>query len=415
MRCARASPISRRATTSRKRPNDPAPGLTLRKDTLLAQVGREQTGRGPVNPAVQRASTIRFDSVAEFEAAQRTRHEPGQLYYGTFGTTTTFAFESSVAALEGGHAAIAVPSGLAAIVATLQAFLGSGDHVLVPDSVYGPVRIACDGVLRAQGIATTYYDPRCGAAIAELVQPNTRLLYLESPGSLTFEVQDVPAMVAVARERGLPTAIDNTWATGYYFNPFAHGVDVSILAATKYIGGHSDLVLGVIVTNDSHYARLRRTVAALGYSAAPDDCWLALRGLRTLGARLRVHGANALAIAEHLRAKAAVARVLYPALPESPDHGLWRRDFTGATGLFSVVLEASVARAAAVALIEDLRLFSIGASWGGYESLALVVDPGAFRTEPSWRECGPMVRLHAGLEDATDLIDDLDRAFAQAI
>ncbi len=293
--------------------------------------------------------------------------------------------------------------------------MGNGEHLLVPDSVYGPVRIACDGVLRAHGIETTYYDPNIGAAIAASIRPNTRLVYLESPGSLTFEVQDVPAIVAVARERGLPTAIDNTWATGYYFDAFAHGVDVSINAASKYAGGHSDLILGAIVANEAHYPRLRRAVAALGYSAAPDDCWLALRGLRTLGARLRVHAASALAVATYLARRPGVARVLYPALAEAPGHALWRRDFTGATGLFSIVFERDVSRAQAVAFIEHLSLFSIGASWGGYESLVMLVDPGAFRSDPAWRDCGPVVRLHVGLEDPADLLADLEGALSATL
>lgn len=364
-----------------------------------------------MNPPVQRASTIRFDNFAEFESAQRARHERGELYYGTYGTETTFAFEAAVAALEGAYGAIAVSSGLAAIVATLQAFVGSGEHLLVPDSVYGPVRIACEGMLREHGIETTYYDPLAGARIAELIRPTTRLIYLESPGSLTFEVQDAPALVAVARERGIPTAIDNTWATGYYFNAFAHGIDVSIHAATKYIGGHSDLVLGAILSTETHYAKLRRAVAGLGYNAAPDDCWLALRGLRTLGVRLRAHAKNALTIATYLQERPEVEQVLYPALESAPGHALWRRDFSGATGLFSCELERSVAETTAIAILERLRLFGIGASWGGYESLAILVRPERIRSLGRWREHGPILRFHVGLEAAGDLLEDLDQAF----
>jgi cystathionine beta-lyase len=387
----------------------------VRKDTVLTQAGREERGRGPVNPPLQRASTITFETFADYEQAQRARHERGQLYYGTYGTRTTFAFESAMAALEEGYGAIAISSGLAAIVAVIQHFVGSGEHLLLPDSVYGPVRIACDGVLRRQGIETTYYDPETGAGIADLIQANTRLIYLESPGSLTFEIQDVPAIVAVARERGLPTAIDNTWATGYYFNALAHGVDVSIHAATKYVGGHSDLVLGAIVTTEAHYAPLRRSIAGLGYSASPDDCWLALRGLRTLGARLRIHGEHARRIAEHVAAKPGVERVLYPALPGARGHEIWKRDFQGATGLFAFVLDRSIDESKAIAFVERLRLFTLGASWGGYESLVMLVRPERFRSLPKWKNSGSIVRLQIGLEDPDDLIEDLDQAFTPLV
>jgi len=383
----------------------------MRKDTLLGHAGRPRAGRGPVNPSVQRASTILFENVAQFEAAQRTRYERDRLYYGTFGTETTFAFTSAVAALENGYGAIAVSSGLAAIVATLQAFVHSGEHVLVPDSVYYPVRLACDGPLRDLGIQTTYYDPCVGAAIESQIRPNTKLVYLESPGSITFEVQDVPAIVAVAKARGIPTAIDNTWATGYYFSALAHGVDVSIHAATKYIGGHSDVVLGAIVTTESHFEVVRRTASTLGYSASPDDCWLALRGLRTLGVRLRAHAERAMTVAVYLQGRAEVDAVLYPALSGTAGHALWKRDFTGATGLFSLVFKPAVSEQSVIALIERLRLFSIGASWGGYESLALLVRPGAFRTLDAWKDRGPMVRLSVGLEDPADLVEDLRTAF----
>jgi cystathionine beta-lyase len=383
----------------------------VRKDTLLAHVARERKGRGPVNPSVQRASTILFDSIADYDAAQHARMERDRLYYGTYGTETTFAFAQAVAALEGGYGAIAVSSGLAAIVATLQAFLKSGEHVLVPDSVYGPVRAACDGVLQELGIETTYYDPLVGAGIASLFRANTRLLYLESPGSMTFEIQDVPALVAAAKARGIPTAIDNTWATGYYFNALEHGVDVSIHAATKYIGGHSDLVLGAIVTTEPYFERLRKTVATLGYSASPDDCWLALRGLRTLGVRLRAHAEHALTVATYLEGRSEVERVLYPALGGAPGHALWKRDFSGASGLFSFVLQRRIPESAAIALIERLRLFSIGASWGGYESLALLMRPNRVRSLPTWKDSGPIVRLHVGLEDPADLVEDLRQAF----
>jgi len=363
-----------------------------------------------VNTSVQRASTILFETVAEFEDAQRARAERDKLFYGTYGTETTFAFTTALAALEDAYGAIAVSSGLAAIVATIQAFVGSGQHLLVPESVYHPGRIACDGVLRDLGIETTYYDPLIGGGIANLIKPNTRLIYMESPGSMTFEVQDVPAIVAVAKSHDIPTAIDNTWATGYYFNAIAHGVDVSIHAVTKYIAGHSDVILGAIVTSERSFARVRKAVTALGYSASPDDCWLGLRGLRTLGVRLRAHAERALAVAAYLRARPEVDQVLYPALPGASGHELWKRDFRGASGLFSFLFKREISIDSAIAMVERLKLFGLGASWGGYESLVLLTRPA--RTSPKWKDAGAIVRLHVGLEDQADLIEDLQQAFS---
>jgi cystathionine beta-lyase len=382
----------------------------VKKDTLLGHVSRPRPGSVPVNPDVQRASTILFPTVAEFEAAQRARAERDTLFYGTYGTETTFAFATALAALENAYGAIAVSSGLAAIIATIQAFAGTGHHILIPESVYHPGRIACDGVLKEHGVETTYYDPLIGADIAELIKPNTRLIYLESPGSMTFEVQDVPAIVAVAKARDIPTAIDNTWATGYYFNAIAHGVDVSIHAATKYIAGHSDVILGGIVTNERYFAQVRKTVTALGYTASPDDCWLALRGLRTLGVRLRTHAESALTIARFLQERSEIDQVLYPALPGAPGHELWKRDFQGATGLFSILMKREIPEQSAIAFVERLELFGLGASWGGYESLVLLSRPA--RTSPKWKDAGAIVRLHVGLEDPVDLVEDLRNAFS---
>ena len=381
----------------------------MKKDTLLGQVARPKPGRVPVNPSVQRASTILFETVAEFEAAQKARAERDTLFYGTYGTETTFAFTTALAALESAYGAIAVWSGLAAIVATIQAFVGAGQHVLVPDSVYHPGRIACDGILKELGIETTYYDPLIGSGIADHIKPNTRLIYMESPGSMTFEVQDVPAIVAVAKTRDVPTAIDNTWATGYYFNAIAHGVDVSIHAATKYIAGHSDVILGGIVTNERYFPHVRKAVAQLGYSASPDDCWLGLRGLRTLGVRLNAHAERALTVAAFLRSRAEVDQVLYPALPGAPGHELWKRDFQGASGLFSFVFKRDVSEQSAIAMVERLKIFGLGASWGGYESLVLLSRPARMSTK--WKDAGFIVRLHIGLEDPADLIEDLSSAF----
>jgi cysteine-S-conjugate beta-lyase len=378
----------------------------MRKDTVLAHSGRSSERPGPINVPVYRASTVAFDSVEATERATASRFEG--MYYGRFGTPTTFALEETVAKLEGGYRGIAVSSGLAAIAATIQAFAKTGDHILVPDSVYGPVRHLCDGVLAGLGIETTYYDPLVAGKIEALVRPRTRLMYFESPGSLTFEVQDVPAMLAVARKHAIPTAIDNTWATPYYYSAVAAGVDVSVHSATKYIGGHSDLLLGMIVTNESCYDAVRSTVVALGFSAAADEAWLALRGLRTLAVRLERHNASGLAVAEWLAKRPEVTRVLHPALAACPGHELWKRDFSGASGLFSVVLGPRFTPESVRAMIDGLELFSIGYSWGGYESLALLAHVEQGRTATQWIEKGAVIRLHVGLEDPRDLIADLE-------
>jgi cysteine-S-conjugate beta-lyase len=378
----------------------------MRKDTVLAHSGRSSERPGPINVPVYRASTVAFDSVEATERATASRFEG--MYYGRFGTPTTFALEETVAKLEGGYRGIAVSSGLAAIAATIQAFAKTGDHILVPDSVYGPVRHLCDGVLAGLGIETTYYDPLVAGKIEALVRPRTRLMYFESPGSLTFEVQDVPAMLAVARKHAIPTAIDNTWATPYYYSAVAAGVDVSVHSATKYIGGHSDLLLGMIVTNESCYDAVRSTVVALGFSAAADEAWLALRGLRTLAVRLERHNASGLAVAEWLAKRPEVTRVLHPALAACPGHELWKRDFSGASGLFSLVLGPRFTPESVRAMIDGLELFSIGYSWGGYESLALLAHVEQGRTATQWTEKGAVIRLHVGLEDPRDLIADLE-------
>jgi len=378
----------------------------MRKDTVLAHSGRSSERPGPINVPVYRASTVAFESVEATERATASRFEG--MYYGRFGTPTTFALEETVAKLEGGYRGIAVSSGLAAIAATIQAFAKTGDHILVPDSVYGPVRHLCDGVLAGLGIETTYYAPLVAGKIEALVRPRTRLMYFESPGSLTFEVQDVPAMLAVARKHAIPTAIDNTWATPYYYSAVAAGVDVSVHSATKYIGGHSDLLLGMIVTNESCYDAVRSTVVALGFSAAADEAWLALRGLRTLAVRLERHNASGLAVAEWLAKRPEVTRVLHPALAACPGHELWKRDFSGASGLFSCVLDPRFTPESVRAMIDGLELFSIGYSWGGYESLALLAHVEHDRTATQWTEKGAVIRLHVGLEDPRDLIADLE-------
>jgi cystathionine beta-lyase len=306
-----------------------------------------------------------------------------------------------------------VPSGLAAILASLCAFVKNGDHLLVVDSVYGPTRNFCNARLKPNGVDVEYYDPLIGAGVARLIRPNTRAIFCESPGSLTFEMQDIPAIAAAAHAREIPVLADNTWGTPYFFRAFERGVDISIHSATKYIVGHADAMMGIIVTNQQHWRTVRRTVADYGYSASPDDCYLALRGLRTLGVRLKHQMQSALKVAGWLRARPEVKRVLFPALEGDPGHAIWKRDFSGAAALFSFVMAVADGRQTA-AFVNALELFGIGSSWGGYESLVSVAHAEKIRTATRWNPGGETIRLHVGLEDPDDLIADLERGFAAA-
>jgi len=383
-----------------------AEGEEVGDGTRLVEAGRRpEWTRGIVNPPVWRASTILFDNVAALRKASAAPDDG--LYYGRRGTPTQWSLAEALTELEPGAAGtLLYPSGVAAVAATLLAVLSPGDELLVPDSAYDPTRAFCRNVLAPLGIATRFYDPLVGAGIAALVGEKTRAIFLESPGSLTFEVQDVPAICAVARELGIVTVLDNTWATPILFPALANGVDITILACTKYIVGHSDVMLGSVTANPEHFGRLRRVAQSLGQCVSPDDAYLASRGLRTLGVRLRQHGEGGLAVARWLAEQPQVARVLHPALPDCSGHDLWARDFRGSSGLFSFVL-AGGDDAARTALIDGLRHFGIGFSWGGYESLALPVDPQAVRSATRWQAEGPVVRLHIGLEDPADLIADL--------
>ncbi len=381
-----------------KPPRRPAPA------TEVAHLGRDPDRyHGAVNTPVYRASTILFDSVAGYEAAQRG--EPGRLHYGLHGLPTVTDLQRAWAALEGGHAALAVPSGLTATTLPLLALTGAGDHVLVTDSVYGPTRRFCDKHLSRFGVEVSYYDPLAGSGIERMMRPNTRVVFAESPGSLSFEVQDVPALAAAAHAHGALLLLDNTWATPLHFRAFDHGVDVAVHAGTKYLGGHSDLLIGLIVGSEAVFPRLHRLWTDMGVTASSDDCFLALRGLRTLAVRLARHHASALRIAAWLRDRPEVAEVVYPALPGARGHELWKRDFTGACGLFGVVLRP-VPKPAVDALLDGLRWFKLGVSWGGFESLILPIDH-ATRTATRWAPAGPYLRLHVGLEDPDDLIADL--------
>src|SRR3954468_11793601 len=387
--------------------NDDRP-RNYRQDTLLTHLGRNpEAQHGAINPPVYHASTILSKNVAEWENRPDPRRQFGVVRYGLSGTPTTFALEELLANIEGGYRAAIVCSGLAAITAPLQGCLSQGDHLLMVDSAYGPARNFCERVLTRMGVETTYYDPLIGADIAGLMRPNTRVVYCESPGSLTFEVQDIPAIAEVAHKHGATVMMDNTWATPYLFRSFEHGVDVSIHAATKYIGGHSDAMLGAIITNEQSWLPVRSMVADLGHCAGPDDIFFGLRGMRSLSVRLERHMRNTLEIASWLQTRPEVSRVLYPALPEDPGHALWKRDFLGASGLFGVVLNPAP-KAAVYAMIDALDLFGIGSSWGGFESLILPTNPERGRTATRWAAEGPTLRLHIGLEDPQDLIEDLE-------
>jgi cysteine-S-conjugate beta-lyase len=394
---------------TRRRP--PRPDLAgLGVGTLLAQAGRDHAV-DMVNPPVERASTILFESLADLDRA--LKDPDAGLYYGRRGTSTHWALEDALTGLEPGAAGTKMfPSGVAAITASLLSCLKAGDELLVTDSAYEPSRTFADHLLGPLGITTRYFDPRCGAGIADVISEQTKAILLESPGSLSFEIQDVPAITAVARARGIATLIDNTWATPLRLQPLALGVDISIQALTKYVGGHSDLMMGSATANAAHWPGLKATAYRLGHFVSADDCALALRGLRTLGLRLDRHEASALAIARWLEMHPAVDRVWHPALPSHPDHALFCRDFSGSTGLFAMVLRQG-SRPHTAALIDGLRHFGIGFSWGGYESLVLPVELDRIRTATTTLLPGPIVRLSIGLEDPDDLIADLDAGLAR--
>ena len=382
-------------------------------DTRLSHAGRAGPRvHGFVNPPLVRGSTVLYESCADSRATPAKRL--GQsLVYGTLGNPTHHALEDVISEIEGGTRCQIVSTGLAAVTTPLLAYLSAGDHCLMPDSVYGPSRMFCDGMLARLGVATTYYDPLLDeVGLAALIQPNTRVLYTESPGSHTFEVQDVPALARAAHARGVKVLMDNTWGV-HYFQPFEHGVDVSIQALTKYVAGHSDVLLGSVITAaDDDWERVRMTALALGQYASPDDCWLALRGVRTMGVRLRHQMRAGLEVAAWFAAQPEVARVLHPGLPGAPGHALWKRDFTGACSLFGVEFQPRFTAAATRAMIDNLTLFGIGASWGGFESLVLPSTGYLTRTAGGVPLAGPFARFHIGLEDVADLLADLQSGLA---
>lgn len=387
--------------------------------TRLAQAGRRPEWTGMpgqpgaiVSPPVWRASTILYDDVAHLrQAAASSTHE--RLFYGRKGTPTAWSLADALTEMEpGAEGTMLFPSGVAAVACALMAVLKPGDTLLMADSAYDPTRAFCRQILDGYGIETIFYDPTAVPLAVPLEGRRVRALFLESPGSLTFEVQDVPALTAWARANGIVTIMDNTWATPLYFPALSHGIDISILACTKYIVGHSDVMMGSVTANADWFATIRQTAYLFGQMVSPDDAWLAARGLRTLGVRLAQHQAGALAVAHWLKDQPEVARVLHPALPDCPGHAYWARDFSGSTGLFTFVLDGGD-EAARAALIDALAHFGIGYSWGGFESLALPVDPARYRSATSWEAEGPAVRLHIGLEDPADLIADLAAGLAR--
>ena len=401
-------------------PNDSNPDIapvTMGARTRLSHMGRAGTRiHGFVNPAVHRGSTMLHSSMADRRASQLVKHEQA-LSYGIMGGPTHHALEDAVSEIEGGTRCQIVSSGLSAVTTPLQAFLSAGDHCLVTDSCYGPTRNFCNNFLSRYGVETTYYDPGVDeAGMRALLRPNTRVVYVESPGTHTFEMQDIPAVSRAAHaygERGQVRVLaDNTWGFGM-FRPFEHGVDVSVLALTKYAAGHSDIMLGGIVTNSQDdWDRIRATTLFLGQYASPDDCWLALRGLRTLHVRLDRQQESGLAVARWLQGRPEVKQVRHPALPGAPGHAIWQRDFSGAASLFGVELQPRYTVQAVDAFIDATQLFGIGASWGGFESLILPSSGNIVRAVPQIGEIGPMLRVHIGLEDVDDLIADLESGFA---
>lgn len=371
---------------------------TLGFETRLGHAGRDPLSYGgTVNPPVHHASTILSPDLESYRTSN---------LYGRRGTTITRSAEEAAAVLEGGEKAVSFPSGLAAVAGALTPFLNAGDHLLVADNIYLPTRMFCHQVLERFGIETEYFDPMIGGDIRNLFRPETKVVFFESPGSQTFEVMDTPALCAAARESGVLSIMDNTWGAGFYFKPFEHGVDVVVQAATKYYNGHADAMLGFVISNEELDKTIRNTAYRFGTCAGPDVCHIALRGVRTLGVRLPRHYESGLKMAEWLTTRSEVARVLHPALPSCPGHEFWKRDFTGACGLFGVALKPASDQAL-TDLIDGLQLFGLGDSWGGFESLLTPTNPKGIRTVTEWPYEGPCIRIHVGLEEVDDLIADL--------
>lgn len=384
----------------------------MKDETKVVRAGRHpEKFQGAVNPPVYHVSTVLSPSLADWEQKKKdaAADRPG-MYYGRHGTPTLAALQEAITELEGGFRTMLYPSGLAACAGAILSYVKAGDHALISDSAYGPTRRLGSRFLARMGVEAQFYDPLIGAGIDALLRPNTGVVVVEAPGSLTFEMQDIPAIAAAAHRRGAVVVMDNTWATPLYFKAFEHGVDVSVQAATKYMVGHSDAMLGTVTVTREAWPKLKATHADLGQTAGPDDVYLAQRGLRTMAVRLQQHWASGLALARWIAGQPEVERVLHPALPSDPGHAIWKRDFLGASGLFSVVLKP-VQREAYAAFIDGLELYGIGASWGGYESLVMPFDPREARSVTRWPHAGPSFRVHAGLEAIEDLVADMEAGF----
>jgi cystathionine beta-lyase len=383
-------------------PSDKKPPRPLKPATKVVHSGRDpHANYGFVNPPIYRGSTVLFPTVEKLWKRDQ------EFTYGRSSTPTVKAMEQAIAEIEGGAACALTCSGYQAVSLAILSFVEAGDHILIVDNVYQPTRKMCEGVLKRFGVETSYYDPTIGAGISSLMRPNTKLVFTESPGSQTMELQDIPAIARIAAKHKLWLLLDNTWASPLYFRPFEHGVDVSIQAATKYIVGHADAMLGAVTSNERAAKHVARTKELLGISPGSEETFLGMRGLRTLSARLAQHQRSALEIARWLEGRPEVARVLHPALPSHPQHALWKRDFLGASGLFSIILKPAD-NAAVAAMLDGLKLFGMGFSWGGYESLVIPFDPTTYRTATQWKAEGPALRLHIGLEDVDDLRADLE-------
>lgn len=380
----------------------------MKDATKVTQLGRDpKSHHGTVNPPVYHASTITWSTMSEFDQMWKDRAAGKRIVsYGLHGTPTQFALERALAELEGGYECRLFGTGLAANIMAILPFVRAGDHLLVSDSVYGPVRNFCTSWASRWGIETTYYDPMIGAGIERLFRPTTKMVVVEAPGSITFEVQDIPAIAAVARRHSASVVMDNTWASPLFYQPFEHGVNISVQALTKYVMGHSDAMMGAVICDEAHWPVLKSSASEFGHHAAPDDAYLALRGLRTLNVRLERHQANAYEVAAFLQTRPEVVRVLHPGLPSCPGHEIWKRDFKGASGLFAFELEP-MSRQKLACFIDGLKHFPLGGSWGGYESLIQPFDANTPRSATRWPAAGPLVRVHVGIEDPGDLIADL--------
>lgn len=384
------------------------------EQTKLTHLGRKPKDfQGIVNTPVCYTSTILFPDLKSYRGAEKVYKSTADdalpaLSYGRYGTPSSFSLQDALSELEGGDHSIVTCSGQAAIATVLFSFLKPGDHLLIVDSVYGPTRRLCDQEIAGIGVQVEYYDPLIGAGIENLIKPNTKLIYMESPGSLSFEIQDVPSIVAAAKKHNIPTAMDNSWSTPLLFRTFDHGVDVSIHSATKYINGHSDIIMGVITTTKKHYHSIYNCFRNYGFAASPGDCFLVLRGLRSLAQRLRQQQENALKLATWLKSRKEVVKILHPAFSDCPGHEFWKRDYKGSSGLFAVILDKAYSEEALARMFDNFRLLGMGFSWGGYESLAIPFDPSTIRTATKWPHQGSSIRISVGLEDYEDIRQDIE-------